>query len=156
MAIFWWFLTILAHIRQHLGNKCCLNVDQMLTFKFFKKCRYYFICVLFSYRENSPRTLQYSLDTMQESVNTDFLGKGWILSKKVEKMVATFFSDRVKKNSFCDITIIFWLRHVFIHIVWRKKRIMIIEQFPRIIFGKNDPPQKIHVFFGGSTFISVL
>ena len=107
MTIFRSFFTILAHIRQHLGNKCCLNVDQMLTFKFFKKCRYYFICVLFSYRENSPRTLQYSLNTMQESVNTDFLGKGWILSKKVEKMVATFFSNRVKKFSFCDITIIF-------------------------------------------------
>ena len=34
MTIFSIIFTILAHIRQQLGNKRCLNVDQMLIYTF--------------------------------------------------------------------------------------------------------------------------
>ena len=86
-----------------------------------------------------------------------FQEKYRILTPKLAKNVQTFFSKPVKKFSFRDITIIFSLRHVFIRIVWRKKRIMIIEGFLRIIFGKVDPPKKKYVFFGGvNLFVGTL
>ena len=146
---FYMILTILSHIRQYLGNKCCLNVDQMLIFKFFKHYRYFFISVSCSYRQNSPRTLQYNLDTMQESINTDFLGEGWISSKNVEKMVATFFSNRVKKIAFCDITIIFLLKHVFILIVHSSEKIIVIGFVEKIVSPKNEPTTPKSRFGGG-------
>ena len=49
MVYFLLIFAILAHIRQHLGNICWLNVDPMLIFKFSKKYRYFFIFVSCSY-----------------------------------------------------------------------------------------------------------
>ena len=47
-------------------------------------------------------------ETLQENVNMDFWGEGWNSSKKVEKMVSTFFSYRPTQFSFGALTIIFF------------------------------------------------
>ena len=64
MVYFLLIFAILAHIRQHLGNICWLNVDPMLLFKFFQKYRYFFIFVSCLYRQNSWRPLEYSFDSI--------------------------------------------------------------------------------------------
>ena len=77
-------------------------------------------------------------------IHSIFEKNGWI-----------FFSNRV--NFFWWYDNDFFPRHVFILILWNKKGIMIIAQFPRIIFRKVDPYPHMVPFGGGvNTFVGTL